>query len=64
MNRQGKSDEKEKKKDLDILSGCALIEALRGSLKGKGSLVKAREREHKREDRLRTRKLNKLMSRG
>ena len=36
---------------LDILSGNALIKALRGSCKGSGSLVQAREREHKRDER-------------
>lgn len=33
------------------------IRSLRGRLKGKGSMAKAREREHKREDRARDRKL-------
>ena len=33
------------------------IRSLRGCLKGKGSIAKAREREHKREDRIKDRKL-------
>ena len=54
--RQAGSSE-DKPRSLDTSSRYALIEALRGSCKGKGSLVKARERDHKREDRLRTKKL-------
>ncbi len=42
---------------LEILSGDALIEFLRGSCKGSGSLVQAREREHKRDDKARDKKL-------
>jgi hypothetical protein len=41
----------------DALSGYALIEALRGSCQGKTSLVAAREREHKRDDRAKSQKL-------
>jgi hypothetical protein len=37
--------------ELDLLSGYALINALRGSCKGKTSLVAARELEHKRDER-------------
>jgi hypothetical protein len=42
---------------LDTLSGCALIEALRGSCKGKTSLVAARELDHKRDERAKSQKL-------
>jgi hypothetical protein len=42
---------------LDALSGYALIERLRGSYKGKTSLVMAREREHKRDERTKNQKL-------
>ncbi|MGB9204733.1 MAG: hypothetical protein WCB94_12300 [Terriglobales bacterium] len=42
---------------LDTLSTHALIEALRGSCKGTDSLVAIRERDHKRDDRARSRKL-------
>jgi hypothetical protein len=42
---------------LDALSGDALIEALRGSYKGKASLVAARERDHKQDEHAKSRKL-------
>jgi hypothetical protein len=42
---------------LDGLSGFALIEALRGSLPGKPSLVAALQRERRKDDRANTRKL-------
>jgi hypothetical protein len=35
----------------------SLVEALRGSCKGKGSLVEARERDHKRDERAKNKKL-------
>jgi hypothetical protein len=41
---------------LGTLSGSALLEALRGSLKGSG-LLEARERDHKRDERAKSKKL-------
>jgi hypothetical protein len=43
---------------LDHLSGDALIRALRGSCKGKGSLVAALQRERRRDDRRSEQKRN------
>lgn len=40
----------------DTLSSHALIEILRGSCKGKSSLVAAREREHRRDEQAKSRK--------
>ena len=42
---------------LDTLSSHALIKALRGSYKGPDSLVAARERDHKRDERAKSKKL-------
>jgi hypothetical protein len=39
------------------LSGIALIEVLRGSCKGRGSMAKGLERERRREDRIKMEKL-------
>jgi len=47
---------------VDTLSGYALIQYLRGSYKGKTSLVADRERDHKQDERAKSRKFQKLMA--